>query len=67
MPGPARNARQVTFSYLSTPGYTNAVQYTDSLSPPLWETLTNVPGDGTIKVILDPDATNAMRFYRVAL
>lgn len=67
MPGPARNARQVTFSYLSTPGYTNAVQYTDSLSPPLWETLTNVPGDGTIKVILDPNATNAMRFYRVAL
>jgi hypothetical protein len=62
----AHTGHQTTFSYSSTAGFTNLVQYTDSLTPPLWKTLTNISGDGTLKTVIDPTATNAMRFYRIA-
>ena len=41
-----------------------AVQFTDSLSPANWQTVTNLPGDCTVVTIRN-SITNAQRFYRV--
>jgi hypothetical protein len=54
-----------SFRYPSTSGLTNIVKYTDSLNPIDWLVLTNVPGDGTLRTIIDATATNSERFYRI--
>jgi hypothetical protein len=57
-----------SFNFLSTAGFTNTAEYTTSLTPPIiWIALTNLPGDGSIKSVIDPSATNAQRFYRVRI
>ena len=61
----AWSGSQFTFTFLSTPGLTNTVQYTDSLSPPAWQTLTTIAGDGTVKSIADAAAGAPNRFYRL--
>jgi len=56
---------QFSFSYPSTAGLTNTIQYATSLSPPNWLVLTNIAGDGSLKAVVDASATNSDRFYRV--
>jgi hypothetical protein len=56
---------QFSFTYFSTQGLTNIVEYTTSLSPAHWLVLTNFIGDGTLKTFVDPSATNTARFYRL--
>jgi hypothetical protein len=55
---------QFSFSYPSTSGLTNIIEYTASLNPIDWLLLTNVPGDGTIRTIIDASA-NSEGFYRI--
>jgi len=62
---PAHSGNQFSFSFLTTAGLTNVVEYSDALVPPLWHVLTNVTGDGTAKLVVDPSATVSNRFYRV--
>jgi hypothetical protein len=54
-----------SFSFQTTAGLTNIVQYTDSLSPPNWQTLTAIVGDGAVHVVHDAVVGLASRFYRV--
>jgi hypothetical protein len=55
---------QFSFSYPSTAGLTNIIEYTTSLSSTQWLVLTNIVGDGSLKSVEDTTATNADRFYR---
>jgi hypothetical protein len=61
----AYTGHQFSFSYPSTAGLTNIIEYTTSLSPAHWLVLTNITGDGSLKSVQDPSATNSDRFYRV--
>jgi hypothetical protein len=60
-----RSGNQSTFTFLSTQGLTNTIEYTDSFAPAVWHTLATVAGDGTVKTILDPSAGVPSRFYRL--
>ena len=53
------------FSFQTTAGLTNLVQFTPSLSPAVWQTLTNVVGNGLIQSVTDNLSTNTSGFYRV--
>ena len=61
----SRNGNQFTFSFPTTTNLTNVVEFTDTLSPPVWKPLSTNTGDGNVKVVADPSATNFDRFYRV--
>ncbi|HVV02475.1 MAG TPA: hypothetical protein VHH88_13995, partial [Verrucomicrobiae bacterium] len=65
MTGVSHAGSTASFEFQSTAGLTNVVEYTTNLNPPSWITLTTIPGDGSLKTVLDPSATNATRFYRV--
>lgn len=57
--------QKVSFSFQTTAGLTNLVEYTTSLSPPAWHPLTTIVGNGLVQSVTDSLATNATRFYRV--
>lgn len=61
----ARNGSTYSFSYQSTAGLTNLIEFTDSLNAANWQTLTTIIGDGTLKSVVDPTASIAERFYRI--
>jgi hypothetical protein len=64
--GPARNQDGFDFTVTSTTGLTNVVECTDSLAPPvLWQTLTNLTGDGGLVSFFDAWSGRRERFYRV--
>lgn len=48
-------------------GWSYTVQYTDTLTPPAWRTLTHLLGAGRWIELLDPLPSPATRFYRAAL
>jgi hypothetical protein len=56
-----------TFSLATLPGGQYEVQFKNSLTDPAWQTLTNVTGDGTVKLIVDNTATTPRRFYRATV
>jgi hypothetical protein len=62
---PTRQGAEFSFSFQAPGGHTNSVQFTDQLTNPLWQTLTNFPGLGGQTTITDAFATNVERFYRV--
>lgn len=63
---PVSNQSGFSFAFTSTAGLSNVVEYADSLTPPiLWQTLTNLPGNGALTQVLDPVAGRPQRFYRV--
>jgi hypothetical protein len=41
------------------------LEYKTSLSSTTWTALAPVPGDGSLQVLTDPNATGPQRFYRV--
>src|SRR5467141_4164722 len=47
----AINGADFTFSFLTIMGFTYQVQYADSLSEPVWQTLELVAGDGTVATV----------------
>ena len=53
-----------TFSFPTETNWTYNVEWTDSLPPTNWDTLTSFSGTGTNATITEP-ATNVQRFYRV--
>jgi len=46
-------------------GKTYYLQHRDSLSSPQWMMRPPVPGDGTLRTLVDSDATVPQRFYRI--
>lgn len=62
---PALQDGQFGFSFGTELGKSYTVQFTPSLSPVNWQTLTNFTGDGSVVPISDTPATNQQRFYRV--
>ncbi|HET7626446.1 MAG TPA: hypothetical protein VFM25_14400, partial [Verrucomicrobiae bacterium] len=64
---PTRTGNVATFQFQSTTGITNLIQFTDSLSPPNWQPLTNFIGDGSILTVTDSSADSSQRFYRIEL
>jgi alpha-tubulin suppressor-like RCC1 family protein len=65
--GPSQNGTNLNFSFGTSIGFTYVVQYKNSLSDSIWQTLQSVPGDGTVKTITDAIATAGQRFYRVSV
>ncbi|HMJ64389.1 MAG TPA: hypothetical protein VK615_03475, partial [Candidatus Binatia bacterium] len=51
-------------SFQTQSGFSYEVQFTTTLTPPSWNTLTTIPGDGTVKPFTD-SAGGQSRFYRV--
>jgi hypothetical protein len=62
---PVKNGNTATFTYRSTAGLTNVVEYATNIGSPVWIVLTNVAGDGSLKTIIDSAAVGSPRFYRV--
>src|SRR5262249_47408641 len=44
---------------------TYAAEFTDSLQTPVWDALTNFPGNGADRIFQDTSAPKMERFYRV--
>ena len=61
---PSVHTNVFTFSFGTVPGKSYTVEFTPSLSPVNWQTLTNFIGDGSVVTISDPP-NNQQRFYRV--
>jgi hypothetical protein len=45
---PVQSGNQFVFSYPTTAGFTNVLEYTDSLNPANWQPFTTNIGDGTV-------------------
>ncbi|MGC8829176.1 MAG: fibronectin type III domain-containing protein [Verrucomicrobiia bacterium] len=57
-----------TARVLSVAGKTYTLEYTESLTEPVWsQTGTPVPGTGQEIILTDPNAISALRFYRVKM
>jgi hypothetical protein len=56
-----------TFSFATLPGSQYLVQYKATLKDLAWQTLTTVTGDGTVKTVVDNNATTPQRFYRATV
>jgi hypothetical protein len=56
---------QLTFRFISAAGVLYAIQRTTSLSPPNWQTIDTIPGDGTVKSFTD-SANEGESYYRIA-
>ena len=61
------NGSSFTFSFLTQAGRTYNVQYSPTLAPPDWQTLTNLNGNGSTALIGDTNGIAVQRFYRVAV
>jgi hypothetical protein len=53
------------FSFGTRTDRTYSVEWTDSLEPANWNTLTNLPGDGTVLSVTNENLNGAQRFYRI--
>ncbi|MDQ6632067.1 MAG: delta-60 repeat domain-containing protein [Verrucomicrobiota bacterium] len=62
---PIRTGNTFNISVATVSGKTYVLEYKNSLSVSNWILLPAVPGDGTIKILSDPGASVAERFYRV--
>jgi len=63
----AYTAGSFSGSFLSQNGFNYVVQYKDELNASTWQTLTTIPGDGTVKSFTDPSPAGTQRFYQVSV
>ena len=63
---PAGNGEFV-FAFPTIPGVIYTVEFKNSLTDPLWQTLTTVTGDGSVMTITNLTALPAQRFYRLSV
>jgi len=61
---PAKNGDTFSFSIQTLDGRTYFIEYTDDLANPNWQSLPNVIGDGTVKIVSDTAPGVPRRFYR---
>ena len=62
---PAKTGDNFVVSFQTNPGNTYTVQYTDTLSPPNWQSLPAVPGNGAVETVTNSAPGIAHRFYRL--
>ena len=62
---PTKVGNGFLLSFQTEPGKTYKVNYADSLTAPNWQTLFNVPGDGSVKTVTNSAPGVAQRFYRL--
>ena len=62
---PSTGGGRFQFSFPTQVDASYTVQFTDSLSPITWQTLTNLAGNGSPAAISDPNPAGAERYYRV--
>ena len=60
-----RQGTSFSFSFQAPGAHSNSVQFTEQLTSPVWQTLTNFPGLGAQITVTDAFTTNGGRFYRV--
>jgi hypothetical protein len=61
---PSKNGDTFMFSIQTLDGRTYVVEYADDLANPVWHSMPNVNGDGSVKVISDNAPGVPQRFYR---
>jgi hypothetical protein len=64
VPNPRYMNSTFYWSVQTVAGKTYSLESTPTLSPASWSTVTSVPGDGTVKELVDPNATGPAKFYR---
>ena len=64
---PARVQQTFSLGISSQTGKSYTLEYTDSLSNPVWIQVTSVPGNGSIITLTDLGAAFPTRFYRVLI
>jgi len=60
----AQSGTDTVLSFPTQSGFDFLVQFKTNLQDAVWSSITNVPGDSTMKTVTDPASTGA-RFYRV--
>jgi hypothetical protein len=65
--GLAYTAGSFSGSFQTQSGHNYVVQYKDDLNASMWQTLTTIPGDGTVKSFTDPGPAGTQRFYQVSV
>jgi len=56
---------QFVFSFPTTSGLTNVVEYTDSLNPANWQPFATNNGDGLVHFVTNSPTSSTNRFFRV--
>ena len=64
---PSRVQDTFSFGFSTSAGASYTLEYTDSLSSPVWTQIETVPGNGAEITLTDPAASTAARFYRVVI
>jgi hypothetical protein len=62
---PAKTGDNFIVSFQTNPGNNYTVQYTDTLSPPNWQSLPTVAGSGAVESVTNSAPGVAHRFYRL--
>jgi hypothetical protein len=62
---PTKVGTNVVVSFQSNPGNTYTVQYTDTLSPPNWQSLPSVAGNGAVESVTNSAPGIIQRYYRL--
>ena len=62
---PTKTGDNFIVSFQTNPGNTYTVQYTDTLTPPNWQSLPGVPGNGAVETVTNSAPGIAHRFYRL--
>ena len=62
---PAKTGDNFIVSFQTNPGNTYTVQYTDTLTPPNWQSLPGVAGNGAVETVTNSAPGIAQRFYRL--
>jgi hypothetical protein len=60
----ATNASEISIAVATSIGWDYEIQFANDVTEPMWETLTNFPGTGSLAPIVHPVA-GGQRFYRV--
>jgi hypothetical protein len=62
----SRQGSAVTVTFSTVSGASHTLEYKISLSDPIWNALVPaIAGNGGVTNVVDPNATNATRFYRI--
>ena len=62
---PAKTGDNFIVSFQTNPGNTYTVQYTDTLTPQIWQSLPSVAGNGAVESVTNYAPGLAQRFYRL--
>ena len=63
---PILSGNSMSLSFATAAGLSYLVQFSDTLSPPNWQPLKSVTGDGTVQTVTD-STTAPQRFYRLTV